>query len=555
MIASQRRQHPRIRRSLRTYRRCRLQTRRTAQRTRQRHHRRGTHRPGPLPTRNQQAVAARLAEGRIDLVTISGWGFLTPFLAFLEEIRFCALLDLPGQGFERIMIPVARLILTYQLKVLLGTPAMNLLPTTLFRERALLKLIGYTTTQLQAGACQRGQLSIGPMHKNTLGDAIERLTADEVERLLNQTASRLAVAGVFDQSAGRFALDASDLETTERYLGAGHKTKTEKRTTKQKQLVEVVRFVSGFKVILLYEVHLRLVVAAKVVPINDHESSHTESVIAQAVLNLGPGVIRILVLDAGFLDGETLWRIKHTWGIDFVIPPKTSMKVTAEARALCRDADEEEETLHPAQRAGVRQQRGRRVREVGQATVVGVEEVRSYTQYGTAEHAKRAHRTDFAGNALNAVVVTRWEGVSYPPGEEKVFLTSLPVTDALAVLDLYDLRSLIENTCFRELKQGWALESFPKKTADAVRSHVFLTLVTFTLINAFRTKVGEALSDRGVRRWRTDEHDAKVIIFSGAHYGIFDIEEVFVLLGMVPTACVRVDPAAVRRKYRLPRAA
>ncbi|MBV9281962.1 MAG: hypothetical protein JOZ41_17935 [Chloroflexi bacterium] len=121
-------------------------------------------------------VAARLAQGQVDLVTLSTWSFLTPFLAFLEELRFYALLDLPGQGFCRVMIPVARLILTYQLKILLGIGSINLVPTTLFRERALLKLIGYTTTQLQAGCCQRGQLPIGPMHKNTLADAIERLT-------------------------------------------------------------------------------------------------------------------------------------------------------------------------------------------------------------------------------------------------------------------------------------------------------------------------------------------------------------------------------------------
>jgi hypothetical protein len=82
-------------------------------------------------------------------------------LAFLEEVRFSALLDLPGEGFCRVMIPVARLILTYQLKILLGIGSINLVPTTLFRERALLKLIGYTTLQLQAGCCQRGLLALG----------------------------------------------------------------------------------------------------------------------------------------------------------------------------------------------------------------------------------------------------------------------------------------------------------------------------------------------------------------------------------------------------------
>jgi len=164
-----------------TRHRCWLrQQRRQAQQGAARQRQRRRRPPRPVPdtplTRNQQVVAARLAQGQVDLVTLSTWSFLTPFLAFLEELRFYALLDLPGQGFCRVMIPVARLILTYQLKILLGIGSINLVPTTLFRERALLKLIGYTTTQLQAGCCQRGQLPIGPMHKNTLADAIERLT-------------------------------------------------------------------------------------------------------------------------------------------------------------------------------------------------------------------------------------------------------------------------------------------------------------------------------------------------------------------------------------------
>ena len=143
-------------------------------------------------TRDQQEVARRLTSGQVDLVTISGWGFVSSFLAFLDELQFFALLDLEGKGFQRVLIPIARLILTYQLKILLGISSINLVPTKLFREIALLQLIGYTTTQLQTGFCQRGNLARGPMHQNTLADAVERLSADEVAQVLNGTAHRLA---------------------------------------------------------------------------------------------------------------------------------------------------------------------------------------------------------------------------------------------------------------------------------------------------------------------------------------------------------------------------
>ncbi|GAC1462216.1 MAG: hypothetical protein PVSMB7_01940 [Chloroflexota bacterium] len=189
---------------------------------------------------------------------------------------------------------------------------------------------------------------------------------------------------------------------------------------------------------------------------------------------------------------------------------------------------------------------------MGQVSVAGVSELRTYAQYGTAAHAKRHNCKDFVGNPLGAVVVTSWQGIPYPLGEEKVFLTTLPVNAPLAVLEHYQLRSLIENTAFRELKQGWALEHFPKKTEGAVCAHVLLTLVTFTLVNAFRSKSGQAVARRGMRRWRAQEDQQTVIVFAAGYYAIFDIEEVFILLGVIPAACLSTDPATVRRKYGLP---
>lgn len=520
------------------------------ERQRRQHH----YHPGRRLTRDQRAVAERLTAGQVDLVTISGWGIVGQFLAFLEELCFFALLDLKGTGFKRVMIPIARLVLTYQVKILLGIGSINLVPLRLFRDHALLTLIGYTTTQIQAGLCERGHVAVGPMHKNTLADAVERLSGAELETLLNETVKRLAARGFFTTSRGHFALDASDLETTRRYTGAGMKAVTEQKVTKKKAVVEVVRYVYGFKVLIVYEVRLRLVVAAKVVPINEHESQHTLALVRQAIANLGPGVVRVLLMDKGFLDGETLWTLKHDLTIDFVVPAKDTMHITTDARSLCRRAVDRD-LIVVQDRAGHQTVRhDGTIRWEGQVTVVGVAALGSYDQYGTAEHTKQANRKDFVANPINAVVVTAWAGTPYAVGHEPVFLTSLVVTQPLDVLDLYDLRSLIENTAFRELKQGWCLLSYPKKTAEAVRGHVLLTVLTFTLANAFQTRQGHRLAQQGIRRQRAEADCGKVIVFAGDHYGIFDIEEVLILLGIVPKTCLRMDPAEVRRRYGRPAA-
>jgi hypothetical protein len=507
--------------------------------------RKGTAPHGPRPTRNQHEVAQRLLAGEVAMVGGTGWAFVEPFLAFLGEVGFFELLRVDGAQFIRKMAEVSLLILTYQVKVLLGLSGMNCVGQTLFRDLALLKLIGYTTEQLRDGFCRRGKAGKQkPLHKNVLADAVEKLTADEVSHILNESIKRLAAHGLFTESRGHFALDGSDLETTARFKGCGIKTVTEtKWSRKDKKQIQIEKLVHGFKLLALYDVHLRLVVAAKVVKINEHESTFTRELVRQGIANLGPGAIQVLLIDRGFLDGLTLWQIKHTDGVDFVIPAKDGMRVKIDARAFL-DQPPDGQLLIAAERPGQGSQ------QEGHVKLIGVAGLTSYDQYGDEAHQRQANRSDFEGNPVNALVVTEFNQHVYTADQSKVFLTSLPVTDALAVLDLYDLRSLIENTLFRELKQGWFLGRFPKKTAYAVRSHVFLTLTIFNLTNAYRTETGQELAQRGIRRQRREWQNChQVIVFAGEFYAIFDVEEVFILLDRPPEICWHVNPAQVYRKY------
>jgi hypothetical protein len=500
---------------------------------------------GPRPTRNQHEVAKRLLAGEVAMVGGTGWSFVEPFLAFLGEVGFFEILRVDGEKFVRQMAEISLLILTYEVKVLLGLSGMNCIGTTLFRQVALLKLIGYTRAQLHEGFCQRGHADKQkPLHKNVLADAVEKLTADELSHILNESIKRLAAKGLWAESPGRFALDATDLETTVRFKDCGAKTVTERKwSRKEKKVVEIEKTVHGFKLLALYDFQLRIAVAAKVVKIQEHESQFTRELLCQGVANLGPGVITVLLIDRGFLDGLTLWQLKHGDGVDFVIPVKDGMHVKTDARAFLKEKPD-------GQLVVAAERLGQGPLQTGHVKLIGITGLTTYDQYGDEAHQQRANRADFEGNPLNAIVVTEFEQHLYAPDQAKVFLTSLPITDALAVLDLYGLRSLIENTLFRELKQGWFIDHFPKKTADAVRGHVFLTLTIFNLTNAYRTDTGQALARHGIRRQRRQWQDAHyVLVFAGESYAIFDIEEVFILLGRPPEICWRVNPADIYCKY------
>jgi hypothetical protein len=251
---------------------------------------------GPRTTRNQHEVAKCLLAGEVAMVGGTGWTFAEPFLAFLGEVGFFDVLRIDGTRFIRQMAEISLLLLTYQVKVLLGLAGMNCVGQTLFRDRALLKLIGYTTAQLRERFCQRGKPDKQkPLHKNVLADAVEKLTAEEVSYILNESIKRLAAHELFAESRGHFALDGSDLETTARFKDCGAKTITEtKWSRKDKKRIQIEKTVHGFKILALYDVHVRLVVAAKVVKINEHESQFTRELVRQGIANLGPGVIQVL---------------------------------------------------------------------------------------------------------------------------------------------------------------------------------------------------------------------------------------------------------------------
>jgi hypothetical protein len=503
--------------------------------------------PARYLSRNQQAVVKRLLDGEVRMISNASWAFIEPFLLFLHEAGFFETIGVDGKKFRRQMIEVSLLIMTYSAKVLLGIPSINQVPGRLFRDRALLLLIGYSTDQLLSGFCCRGyEDKQKPMHKKVLADAVEKLTAAELAYILNGAVKRLAACGVFKQSQGHFALDSSDLETTEHYRGVGQKKVTVRKRLPNKQYVEYEDYVYGFKVVVIYEVHLRLIVAAQVAPINHHDSTFTLDLLKQAIANLGPGVIEVLVLDRGFLDGQTLWTIKQTYGVDFIVPSKDDMHVTTDARAF-RKTKADGQDLFRAERPA----QGKNL--AGQVRLYGVKGLTSYDQYGDADHQKKINRKDFQPNPINAIVVQAWQGKSYRAGAEKVFLTSLPVDHPVTVLDSYGLRSLIENCAFRELKQGWHLGKFPKKTDDAVRGHVFLTLLIFTLTNVYRTQVGQDLAQAGIRRQRLAWQQAhKVLVVADNFYAIFDLEELLIIFGCEPELCWRVDPPEVRHRYALP---
>ena len=287
---------------------------------------------------------------------------------------------------------------------------------------------------------------------------------------------------------------------------------------------------------VLIDARTTLPLAAKVVPIQEHETLGLRALVTQARTNLG-GTARLhkVVCDRGFLDGADLWWLDQH-GITLVVPAKTTMAVTVDARAQAAAGEE----ITVGRRVHtVRHGQGRAAStERLETEVVGLAGLTTDDQYGTPEHGRHHYRRDFAPNPINAVVVRQWQGKNYGPGGKTVFLTNASVEEPLRPFDDDDDRSLMEHCCIKAAKQPWDLGHPPQKTGRAVRVHVVFTLLMCALATAYRlrcehTELGA--EPVGWQRWRRqllEQTRDQIIVFAQGCYGVFHLAEFVLLVGV-----------------------
>src|SRR3989440_786379 len=494
---------------------------------------------------------------------LSDAGLLDEFFVFLKELGMLeAFEQVSLLGVKRTLVPTVQFVLLYFLKVLLGAESMNELPRVLFSDLALMELVGFNAHQCESGLTKRGDASRttkkkqGPLTAQCLADNICKITQEEMERLFNRMVQLLARRGLF---TGKLvvALDGSKLPTPKSYEGCGKLKQTRRVKVKgQQEAATEEYYVYGWKVLVLIEVQTRLPLAMKLVTIQEYEGKWLVPLLEQAQQNLGTQAhIETIVVDRGYLDGEDLWRV-HQKGVLFVICGKASMAVTQDAQGVAKGerASVRERVVRHGHGKSATQQRLR-------TELVGVEALTSYDQYGDAADTHNAHRKDYVGQPINAVVVCEWEN-RLPKTGGTVYLTNGAVGDPFVVFDTYDWRSVIENGIFKEGKHPWHLLHFPKRTQAAVVVHCRLTVLVMGLTTAFRLwqqqqasaptalttavpRLSSALlGGEGIARWRKRLHEEnrdKLIVFIGHTYGIFHLAE-FAILTHLP---LRILPSSL----------
>jgi hypothetical protein len=150
--------------------------------------------------------------------------------------------------------------------------------------------------------------------------------------------------------------------------------------------------VYGGKLLVLIDAQTKIPMAAKIVPIQEHDTRSLRALVTQARTNLaGHARLHKVVCEKGFLDGGDLWWLAQH-GLLFVGPAKDHMAVTVDARARAAAG----EGITSGRRAHtVRHGPGKTAStERLETAVVGITGRTTDDQYGTSAHERHHNRRD-----------------------------------------------------------------------------------------------------------------------------------------------------------------
>ena len=246
-----------------------------------------------------------------------------------------------------------------------------------------------------------------------------------------------------------------------------------------------------YKVVSLIHVNRQLdyflVVAARVVAGNKHECPILYELVEGLVKALGRGVMRVLIVDRGLLDGPATGRLKLRHKIDTLVPLRTNMDAYQDVMGLTRMKDFHWEPLDLPIATEVAQT-GRPQDPV----LVKRERKRQQTL------AERKPPAPPPAKTLLGIVpgVTTWSGCPVPltavvnreintDGEvhDWVLVTTAPSWSAEQTRTTYQLRPAIEER-HRQYKSFWNIARMTSCKFSLVLSQVLFVLLAYTLLQA-----------------------------------------------------------------------
>jgi hypothetical protein len=251
------------------------------------------------------AVEAAIARGETPRFEAATPTFYDAFFTLAAQLGVLAGIETLADPRPQPYVPLSLLVMLTICRFLHGHQSFRRMGEILLKDPALLERLGVAPVICQEGYYRNTERQ--PFNEEQFSEVFRRLDPEPLQALLTQAVQALRARHPDWFREGCFLMDSNHFTLK----GSRQEYK--------------------WCALLLWTPQGLFPVALEFSPVpGDGETTIGQRVVARALSTYGEGFLRLLIMDAGYLDGAWLRTLKDEHGIDWVIKAKEGMVVVAE---------------------------------------------------------------------------------------------------------------------------------------------------------------------------------------------------------------------------------
>jgi Transposase DDE domain len=259
-----------------------------------------------------QQVEAALAQGQTPQFQPALPTWYDAFFSRCDQLGVLAGIEALADPRQEPHIPLPLLVMLTICRFLHCHRSFRRVGGVLLQHRALLERLGVAPQICERGYYQNGARK--PFDEERFSEVFRRLDPEWLQALLAQAVQALRRQHPAWFAKGRFLMDSNHF----RLKGSKQEYK--------------------WCALMLWTPHGLLPVALEFSPVpGDGETTIGKRLVARALSTYGPGFVKLLIMDAGYLDGEWLRDLVESHGIDWLIKAKEGMVVVGEMQRWAQE--------------------------------------------------------------------------------------------------------------------------------------------------------------------------------------------------------------------------
>ncbi|MEW6687245.1 MAG: transposase [Candidatus Edwardsbacteria bacterium] len=487
---------------------------------------------------NKIMVLADLKEGRLDYLDSSEWSFQDKFFGFLLGIGFFEVCGVSYPSPRKKEEVPLWFLLACQVQMKLHTTASFERLPFLLRSGAILSRVKFNVGGVNGGFNNKNRKEReSAVHHDTPRKFFKDTDCGKMRDWHNQEVVRFFRRNRGFDKHGIFLLDQTHVVVpdNDNYKDAvwmpvdehGQRIDMSGMTEEQKKVVKYHRCYALSELLHVEKDAKSFLFAGyQWGSGNTDELTQGIPLVRGFVDAVGKGVMELLIMDRGYIDGGFVTMVKNELEADVLMPLRSNMDILLDAQRIA-------EKFH-------------------------------YKWEKYDEYTK--HETRYLEEVVVVEEMQTWDKCEVPlyvslmkitASDDSVKVWGIATTfkpkNAKEVFDIYALRTQIEER-HRQLKSCWGINHFTSPDKSLIEAHVLFTLLTYSLIQLYLTKTHlNQLANKTILSLRQEERIGKdnVIVYSGKYFAVFDqIDYIEILVDLKEEARLRLQKWVKQFKQR-----